>query len=64
MRLIAAAIITLVCLSANYATDAGTLRVMTFNIRYDEPRDNANAWPNRKEMAASMIRFHNADPCL
>jgi hypothetical protein len=38
--------------------------VMTFNIRYDEPRDNANAWPNRKEMVASMIRFHNADPCL
>ncbi len=34
---------------------------MTFNIRYDEPRDNTNAWPNRKQMVTSMIRFHNAD---
>jgi endonuclease/exonuclease/phosphatase family metal-dependent hydrolase len=34
---------------------------MTFNIRYDEPRDGVNAWPNRKELVASMIRFHNAD---
>ena len=34
---------------------------MTFNIRYDEPRDGGNAWPKRKELVASMIRFHNAD---
>jgi len=34
---------------------------MTFNIRYDEPRDKENAWPNRKELVASMIRFHHAD---
>lgn len=37
------------------------LRVMSFNIRYDEPRDKENAWSNRKELAASMIRFHRAD---
>ncbi len=37
------------------------LRVMSFNIRYNNPRDSANAWPNRKDMAASMIRFHHAD---
>ena len=61
MRFIAAAIITLVCVTSNYANDAGSLRVMTFNIRYDEPRDGANAWPKRKQMVASMIRFYNAD---
>ena len=61
MRLIAAVIFALVCVTSNYATDASHIRVMTFNIRYDEPRDNANAWPNRKELVASMIRFHNAD---
>lgn len=61
MRLIAAAIITLVCLTSNHAAEANQLRVMTFNIRYDEPRDGANAWPKRKEIVASMIRFHNAD---
>ena len=34
---------------------------MTFNIRYDEPLDKENAWPHRKELVASMIRFHQAD---
>jgi endonuclease/exonuclease/phosphatase family metal-dependent hydrolase len=37
------------------------LRVMTFNIRYNEPRDGVNAWPNRKNRAAAVIRFHKAD---
>jgi endonuclease/exonuclease/phosphatase family metal-dependent hydrolase len=37
------------------------LRVMTFNIRYNTPADGEDAWPFRKEMAASMIRFHRAD---
>ena len=40
---------------------AKPLRVMSFNIRYDEPRDKENAWSNRKELVASMIRFHRAD---
>jgi endonuclease/exonuclease/phosphatase family metal-dependent hydrolase len=61
MRLIAAVIITFVCLTSNYAADAGSVRVMTFNIRYDEPRDGVNAWPNRKALVAAMIRFHKAD---
>jgi endonuclease/exonuclease/phosphatase family metal-dependent hydrolase len=34
---------------------------MSFNIRYDEPRDKENAWPNRKELVAALIRFHHAD---
>ena len=38
-----------------------SLRVMSFNIRYDEPRDGVNAWPNRKTKVADVIRFHKAD---
>jgi len=38
-----------------------SLRVMTFNIRYDEPADGVNAWPFRKEMAAGAISFHRVD---
>lgn len=34
---------------------------MTFNIRYNEPRDGVNAWPNRKTKVADVIRFHKAD---
>lgn len=37
------------------------LNVMTFNIRYPNPDDGFNYWPKRKELAASMIRFHEAD---
>jgi endonuclease/exonuclease/phosphatase family metal-dependent hydrolase len=34
---------------------------MSFNIRYDEPRDGVNAWSNRKQKVADVIRFHRAD---
>ncbi len=35
------------------------LNVMTFNIRYNTKNDSLNAWPYRKDNAASQIRFHN-----
>src|SRR6185436_17318400 len=35
------------------------LNVMTFNIRYNTWNDSLNAWPYRKDNAASQIRFHN-----
>ncbi|MCC7306980.1 MAG: endonuclease/exonuclease/phosphatase family protein [Acidobacteria bacterium] len=41
--------------------DSRHIRVMTFNIRYNEPRDGVNAWPNRKQKVADVIRFHKAD---
>lgn len=46
-----------------YAQTSGekSLRVMSFNIRYNEPRDGANAWANRKTKVADVIRFHKAD---
>jgi endonuclease/exonuclease/phosphatase family metal-dependent hydrolase len=44
------------------ATTTGTpLRVMSFNIRYNNPGDGINAWPNRKAWVANLIRFHDAD---
>lgn len=42
-------------------SEGQVLRVMSFNIRYNEPRDGVNAWPNRKEKVADVIRFHKAD---
>lgn len=43
------------CLAAN---SQQPLNVMTFNLRYDTPRDSANAWPFRKDYAASQVLFH------
>ena len=40
---------------------SSSLRVITFNIRYNNPNDGEHAWPNRKERVASLIRFHQAD---
>lgn len=37
------------------------LRTMSFNIRYDNPGDSANAWPNRIRRVAGMIRFYTPD---
>ncbi|MEM9157562.1 MAG: endonuclease/exonuclease/phosphatase family protein [Verrucomicrobiota bacterium] len=37
------------------------LIVLCFNIRIDNPKDGENAWPNRKDFVAALIRFHKAD---
>ncbi len=51
------------CISvlAQRVDDPSHIRVMTFNIRYNEPRDGVNAWPKRKQKVADVIRFHKAD---
>lgn len=40
---------------------APPLRVMTFNIRFDNPADGPDAWPNRRDRVAGLVRFHGAD---
>jgi len=35
------------------------IRVMTFNIRYNNPNDGIHAWPNRKDMVAAIFSFYN-----
>lgn len=37
------------------------LRVMTFNLRYNNTGDGPNSWPYRKAWVAQLIRFHDAD---
>ena len=57
----------LVCMlaSAGSRVDSQTrhpsLKVMTYNIRYDNPGDGINTWSNRKEFVCSLIAFHGAD---
>lgn len=45
---------------ATFAESQTPINVMSFNIRYNNPGDSLNAWPNRKDLAASQIRFHEA----
>ena len=37
------------------------LRMLSFNIRFDNPGDSLDAWPHRKEAVAGVVRFHGAD---
>lgn len=38
-----------------------TLRIATFNIRFDNPRDSGNLWVDRAPVVADLIRFHEFD---
>ena len=40
---------------------APEIRVMTFNIRYDNPQDGKFAWKNRRENVCKMLDFHRVD---
>jgi len=42
---------------------AQQINVMTFNIRYANPRDSLNYWDYRKENLASMLYYYEADIC-
>ncbi len=42
-------------------TEPVTLRVLSYNIRYNNPNDGEHAWPNRKNRVAGLIQFHQAD---
>jgi len=48
-------------LSVACSKENKSIHVMSFNIRYNNPGDGENAWIHRKDIAASMIRFHGAD---
>lgn len=37
------------------------LIVATYNLRYNNPQDGINAWPNRVNLVRGLIRFHEWD---
>jgi endonuclease/exonuclease/phosphatase family metal-dependent hydrolase len=44
------------------ASDApAPINVASYNLRYNNPGDGPNAWPARKEMVKSLIRYHEFD---
>lgn len=57
-RILCAALL-LLGVSANLS--AQTLKVATYNIRYDNKQDTANAWKNRLPYMAKLIRFQDFD---
>jgi endonuclease/exonuclease/phosphatase family metal-dependent hydrolase len=41
--------------------DANILRVMTLNIRYDNPDDSLNSWPNRNKIICNFLKNEKPD---
>jgi endonuclease/exonuclease/phosphatase family metal-dependent hydrolase len=48
-------------LSVAHFAHSQTLRVASFNIRYDNPRDTGNLWANRAPAVTALIQFHDFD---
>jgi len=43
------------------ACRAQELKVMTYNIRFDNPADGVNAWPNRKSKVFELLKQYDPD---
>jgi endonuclease/exonuclease/phosphatase family metal-dependent hydrolase len=41
--------------------NAQPMIVASYNIRFNNPNDGINAWPNRIEMVTSLLKYHEAD---
>lgn len=37
------------------------LNLMTYNIRYNNPGDGVNAWPNRKDWVKDLVEYYDTD---
>jgi endonuclease/exonuclease/phosphatase family metal-dependent hydrolase len=48
-------------LSAIFGTNAQTIDVISYNIRYDNPNDKPNHWENRKDFLISQLNFYSPD---
>jgi endonuclease/exonuclease/phosphatase family metal-dependent hydrolase len=42
-------------------TNAQSYKVMTYNIRYDNPGDGVNSWSNRKEKVYALLKKYDPD---
>jgi endonuclease/exonuclease/phosphatase family metal-dependent hydrolase len=49
------------CLSTSLMAQTHTMRAATFNIRYDNVSNTANAWGKRLPVIGDLVQFHNFD---
>lgn len=51
----------LIAVFSFYGSAAQSFQVMTYNIRYDNPADSVNAWPNRKHKVFELLKKYDPD---
>lgn len=47
----------------NLSSQGTEYKVMTFNIRYDNPNDGENSWSKRKSRVADILQWYSPDIC-
>jgi endonuclease/exonuclease/phosphatase family metal-dependent hydrolase len=45
----------------SFGSAAQSLKVMTYNLRFDNPADSVNAWPNRKQKVFDLLSKYDPD---
>jgi endonuclease/exonuclease/phosphatase family metal-dependent hydrolase len=55
------AILLFVIAGCSRESNKDAIKVMTFNVRYDNPRDSVNAWPNRSTQVCNFINDEKPD---
>jgi len=53
--------IFIILIFASNSIMAQNLQIITYNIRYNNPGDGVNAWPNRSKDVTALLDFHKAD---
>lgn len=51
----------LLLLIAPVSLIAQQMNIISFNIRFNNPSDGINAWPNRIDMVSGLFKFHEPD---
>ncbi|HRO47726.1 endonuclease/exonuclease/phosphatase family protein [Agriterribacter sp.] len=61
MKKIVFTLLVCICVQSVIAQKNIPVTIATYNVRYNNPGDSLNAWPNRKENVKALVRFHDFD---
>ena len=54
-------LLVLILFTLQSFVSAFEIDALSFNIRFDNPKDGENAWPNRKEMVGQWVKSESPD---
>ena len=60
-KLLLLLVVSLALLQTGYAKGIHSVKVASYNVRYDNKHDGINVWANRKEQVKALIQFHDFD---
>ncbi len=61
MKIYLIAILALALWTPSFAQQNPEIKVSSYNLRMDTPKDSLNAWPLRKDKVKALIQYHDFD---